>query len=229
MCGRYVVYQTGELKSRFKVPDDEENELLEDLRANYNVAPAQNMPVVTQDDKRHLKLMRWGLIPGWSKDEKIGYKLINARAETIFEKPMWKNAALKYRCLVPANGFYEWKAEADGKHPFFIHPKDQELFSFAGLCSKWTDKATGEVVDSYSIITTTPNKEMESIHNRMPVILKANQEDDWLEPTHSDEDLLKEFLRPYGDGKLEMVEVGRDVNSVKNNEKKLIYPIDANQ
>lgn len=227
MCGRYVIYQTKELAKRFKVPDEELDQLLEDLRANYNVAPSQTLPVITQDETRHMKLMRWGLIPVWAKDEKIGFKMINARSETLFEKSTWKRPALKQRCLVPANGFYEWKKLDDGKRPFYIKPKDQELFSFAGVYDNWTSRETGEVVQSYSIVTTKPNKEMTAIHDRMPVILQPEQEAHWLDPSNDDPDSIADLLHPYEDNMLEMYEVSRDVGSVKNNSKELIYPISA--
>ncbi len=225
MCGRYVIYQTKELAKRFQVPPDELDTLLEELRANYNVAPSQTLPVITQDDARHMKLMRWGLIPVWAKDEKIGFKMINARAETLFEKSTWKRPALKQRCLVPANGFYEWKKLDDGKRPFYIKPKDQELFSFAGVYDNWTSRETGEVVQSYSIVTTKPNKEMTAIHDRMPVILQPEQEAHWLDPSNDDPDSIADLLHPYEDNMLEMYEVSRDVGSVANNSKELIYPL----
>lgn len=221
MCGRYTVYQTDKIKERFDV-----DSVPGDLRPNYNVAPGQDLPVVVEDKTRHLKVMRWGLIPFWAKDQKIGYKLINARSETIFEKPMWKGAVTKHRCLVPANGFYEWK-KLDGKdkQPFYIRPKDQELFAFAGITSSWTDKETGEVIDSYSIITTSPNKEMRKIHDRMPVILKPSDESHWLDASLDKPEAIDDFLHPYKDGGLEMYEVSRDVNTPRNNSEELLYPV----
>lgn len=113
------------------------------------------MPVVTENG---LLMMRWGLIPKWAKDEKIGYKLINARSETIFDKPMWKGIVKQRRCLVPANGFYEWKRGEDGKEPYFIHPKDQSMYAFAGIWESWNHD--GNEIHTYTILTTTPNKEM---------------------------------------------------------------------
>lgn len=227
MCGRYTIYQTKELANRYRVDDHDLDELLASLRANYNVAPGQTLPVVTQDEARHLKLYRWGFIPSWAKDKNIGYKMINSRAETVFEKPMWKGAVLKHRCLIPANGFYEWKGSGKDKRPYYIYPKDQELFSFAGITSGWTDRNTGEIIESFSILTTSPNKEMESIHDRMPVILKPSDEDRWLDPSQNTPESIADLLVPMKDDSLDMVEVSRDVNSVRNNDEHLIYPIEA--
>lgn len=226
MCGRYTIYQTGELNARYDVDDAEQDELLEDLKANYNVAPGQKLPVITRNSPNRLELMRWGLIPVWAKDEKIGYRMINARAETVFEKPSWKRPALKQRCLVPANGFYEWKTIDEGKQPFFIRLLDVELFSFAGLYDQWTHKETGEVIRSYAIITTDANRDMQGIHDRMPVILKPDDEDRWLEPSNDTPESIADLLRPFEDGKLEYYEVSTDVNSPRNNDEHLIYPID---
>lgn len=226
MCGRYTIYQTGELNTRYDVDDAQQDELLEDLKANYNVAPGQKLPVITRNSPNRLELMRWGLIPVWAKDEKIGYRMINARAETVFEKPSWKRPVLKQRCLVPANGFYEWKTSDEGRQPFFIRLKDVELFSFAGVYDQWTHKETGEVIRSYAIITTDANRDMQGIHGRMPVILKPDDEDRWLEPSNDTPESIADLLRPFEDGKLEYYEVSTDVNSPRNNDEHLIYPID---
>lgn len=199
-----------------------------DVQANYNTAPGQIMPVVTQDEKgkRHLEQMKWGLIPGWSKDPRIGYKLINARAESIFDKPMWRNVVLRKRALIPASGFYEWKKEerADKPHkqPFYIHPKQIELFSFAGVWEVWHD-AEGMEWKTYSIITTEPNNEMASIHDRMPVILHPEDEDAWLS-LPAERGAIEPLLHPFEDGGLETYEVSDEVNSPKNNDAILMQP-----
>lgn len=223
MCGRYTIFQTGELAKRYKLDDAELDEILKDIRARYNAAPSQNLPVVTKvDGKNHLGAMRWGMIPVWAKDEKVGYRMINARAESVFEKPSWKRPVLKQRCLVPSNGFYEWKTTDDGKQPFYIHPTDQELFSFAGIYDSWTHRGSGEVVESFSIITTSPNKEMQDIHDRMPVMLQPSDEDRWLEPSNDTPESIADLLGPYADGRLEIYPVSKDVGSVKNDNKTLI-------
>lgn len=223
MCGRYTEY-TGpdELKERYglmRVPPE--------LRKNYNAAPGQIMPVIIQGDKgKQLELMKWGLVPVWAKDPKIGYKLINARDDTIFEKPVWRSVILRKRALIPANGFYEWKKPTNSKAhkiPFYIHPKNQELFSFAGVYDTWKD-VEGIEWNTYSIITTEPNKEMSQVHNRMPVILHKDDEEAWLDPNKASRESVETFLLPYEDNGLEMYKVSEDVNSTRNNDRKLIVP-----
>ena len=213
MCGRYGLYDDEELIERFKPNTGYE------FKPNYNVAPSQTMPVVTIDG---IEMMRWGLIPKWAQDEKIGYKLINARSETVYEKPIWKSV-MKNRCLIPANGFYEWQKHEGGKQPFFIHPKDQVLFFFAGIWETW--KREDNVWRTYSILTTEPNKEMLSIHDRMPLILHKDDETQWLQAdTQNDVEAL---MRPLEDGALELYEVSTSVNTVKINDESLIGPINS--
>ena len=214
MCGRYTLYEIDEVGARFEV------DIPADLNPNYNAAPTQNMPVITSEG---LDLMRWGLIPAWAKDEKIGYKMINARAETIFDKPMWKGIVKRSRCIIPANGFYEWQKRDDGKQPFYIHLPDEQLFSFAGIWETW--KHEDKEWHTYSIITTSPNKEMEQIHDRMPVILSEKNEMDWIFAS-SQED-MEHLLKPLADNSLQMHEVSKDVNVVKTNNDKLILPINS--
>ena len=227
MCGRYTLHKkVDELAERYNLAN-----VPSDLKSNYNVAPGQLMPVITEDEsgKRSLEIMKWGLVPFWAKDPKIGYKLINVRDETIFDKPMWRSVILKKRCLIPADGFYEWKAPAtakEHKQPFYIHPKQIELFSFAGVWETWKD-VEGLEMRTYSIITSEPNKEMAQIHNRMPVILHQEDESSWLEPTHVTRDDIEPLLRPYEDNGLDIYKVSSDVNSTRNNEKELIYPLSA--
>lgn len=214
MCGRYVLYDTDTLDERYDV------EVGEPLHPNYNAAPTQTMPVITSDG---LELMRWGLIPRWARDEKIGYKLFNARSESVFEKPLWKQVITKNRCLVPANGFYEWKRESDGKHPYYIHPDGKEVFSFAGVWETW--KHAGRIWWTYSILTTEPNQEMAPIHNRMPVILYPDDEQAWLKADEHDQ--IMALLQPYDDGGLDMHEVSREVNVTATNDASLIGPLNS--
>jgi putative SOS response-associated peptidase YedK len=227
MCGRYTLHQKAEnIAQRFNisaVPDF--------IPENYNVAPGQIMPVITQDESgRHLEFMKWGLIPIWAKDPHIGYKLINARDDSIFEKPMWRGVIRKKRAIIPADGFYEWKKPAnpkDKKQPYYIHPKQGELFGFAGVWESWKD-TEGKEHMTYSIITTEPNKEMTSIHNRMPVILHPQDERQWLDPTNNDNrSVIASLLRPYDDEGLDVYEVSTNVNVVKNNDSQLIYPLNS--
>jgi putative SOS response-associated peptidase YedK len=225
MCGRYTLYKTSELEKRFKTRPPAFT-----LHDSYNVAPGQMLPVIIQSEHgRTIEPMKWGLVPMWAKDINIGYKMINAREDGIFDKPAWRGPIRHHRCLVPATGFYEWK-HLDGKktkQPYFIKPKDQELFAFAGIFDVWHDKVTGSELWSYSIITTEPNKEMTAIHDRMPVILHPDDWDVWLSPSLDDRGAIEALLRPYGDGTLEMYEVSSDVNIVKNNDNKLIYPLNS--
>lgn len=227
MCGRYTLHQKADnLAKRFnlaKVPAKNPE--------NYNVAPGQMMPVITEDENgRHLEIMRWGLVPQWAKDPSIGYKLINARSESIFEKPMWRNVVKRKRAIIPADGFYEWKKPTDPKgrkQPFYIHPRQADLFGFAGIWETWKD-VNGQEVKSYSIVTTEPNKEMRDIHDRMPVILHAEDEASWLSPAHNDDRaVIEALLRPYQDNGLEIYEVSSEVNSVRNNVQGLTYPLES--
>lgn len=227
MCGRYTLHQQIEsLAKRYNLAT-----IPSAIHENYNVAPGQIMPVIVAgtDTKPTIELMKWGLIPFWAKDPAIGYKMINARSESIFEKPAWRSVILKKRCLIPADGFYEWKKSNNAKEhkqPFYIHPKQLDIFSFAGVWETWKD-TTGTTLQTYSIITTEPNKEMRSIHDRMPVILHPEDEASWLEPSKVTRDDIEPLLRPFEDNGLEMYEVSKDVNNAKHNDKHLIYSLDG--
>jgi putative SOS response-associated peptidase YedK len=223
MCGRYTLHKkTAELRKRFEVTGK-----VPELRDNFNVAPGQIMPVVTEDqDGRHLELMKWGLIPFWAKDPGIGYKMINARAEGIFDKPAWRSVIKRKRALIPADGFYEWKKESGEKQPYYIHPRKADIFAFAGVWETWKDP-DNNVWKTYSIITTEPNAEMRAVHDRMPVILHPEDEASWLSPSLEDPNEIEPFLAPFEDGGLEMFAVSRDVNVVRNNDAKLIYPLNS--
>lgn len=216
MCGRYVLYDLETLRLKYGLPPSA------DTLPNFNAAPTQSMPVITEGG---IEMMRWGLIPRWAKDERMGYRLINARSESVFDKPIWKSAVLNRRCLVPANGFYEWQKRPGGKQPFYIHPKDQQLFMFAGIWEAW--QHGDREWHTYSILTTAPNKEMTVIHNRMPVILHEEDQAQWL-GADSRED-LEPLLVPYTNHHLEMFEVSKSVNVVKFNDNRLIMPINSHE
>jgi putative SOS response-associated peptidase YedK len=221
MCGRYTEYSSkDDLLVRYGISRTSAK-----ISKNYNVAPGQFMPVIIRKEKtKELLLMKWGLVPFWAKDPKIGNKLINARDETIFEKPIWRNIILKKRALIPANGFYEWKKPTtpkENKQPYYIRPKNQQIFSFAGVWETWKD-VEGVEWNTYTIITTEPNKEMSPIHDRMPVIIQKEDEEAWLDPNSSDRASIKKFLKPYQDNGLVMWKVSDDINSVRNNDKYLI-------
>jgi putative SOS response-associated peptidase YedK len=227
MCGRYTLHQKAEnIAKRFNLAT-----VPQKLSENFNVAPGQTMPVIREDETgRHLDFMKWGLIPVWAKDPSIGYKLINARDDGIFEKPMWRSVIKRKRAIIPADGFYEWKKPVDPgskKQPYYIHPKDSDIFGFAGIWETWKNP-DGQEFMTYSIITTEPNKEMRSVHDRMPVILHPEDEESWLSPDHNDNrEVIESFLRPYEDNGLELFKVSPDVNMVKNNDHKLIYPLNS--
>jgi putative SOS response-associated peptidase YedK len=226
-CGRYVLKAARkELMDRYNLANPPK-----DIKTNYNVAPGQILPVViAAKDAPKLEMMKWGLVPFWAKDPKIGYKLINARDDTIFTKPMWRNVILRKRALIPASGFYEWRKPPEGskspKQPFFIHPKQTDLFSFAGVWDSWKD-VEGLEWRTYSIVTTEPNREMAAIHNRMPVILRPEDEAAWLDPANDSRAQIEPLLQPYNDGGLEIFEVSPEVNVIRNNDAKLILPVNS--
>lgn len=219
MCGRYT--QTASLKDlreRFQITMSE----IIELQPRYNVAPTQSAPVVVEDSGRALKLFQWGLIPSWAKEVSIGHKMINARAETIAEKPSFRAAFKKRRCLVVADGFYEWRPlGGKGKQPLRAVLPSRESFAMAGLWESWKYPEDKEL-RTFTIVTTTANEVMRSIHERMPVILHREDEGAWLDPTASPEALVK-LLKPW-DGAIETYAVSTLVNSPKNENPALIEP-----
>lgn len=181
----------------------------------YNIAPTQIVAsVIELQGKRLLTGFRWGLVPAWSKDPAIGNRMINARAETILDKPSFKPLLTRKRCLIPADGFYEWKASAGGKQPFHIRRKDGGLFAFAGLWEEWKSP-DGSPLQTCTIITVEPNELMAPIHNRMPAILEREDEKVWLDAASNSKDVfaLVSLLRPHSPEKFEAFPVSRAVNS----------------
>ncbi|WP_202077376.1 SOS response-associated peptidase [Caldalkalibacillus salinus] len=217
MCGRFTLYSPLQLLyDRFYI--DHADFMFE---SQYNIAPSQQVLAVVNDgEKNRMGYLKWGLIPRWAKDEKIGNKLINARAETIHEKPSFKTAYKKRRCLIPADGFYEWKKEGGQKLPMYVRLKEQAPFAFAGLWERWTSH-DGRQLTTCTIITTEPNDLMQPIHNRMPVILDADGEKAWLDKD-TEQDELHTLLRPYPAPLIEAYEVSSLVNSPQNNYPQLI-------
>src|SRR5512143_3331462 len=212
MCGRYRLSSTERFLERFNV----ENEI--ELSPRYNIAPGQEIPVIRQHRERPVRtasLMRWGLIPYWAKDDKGAYKMINARAETVAERPAFRDAIQRHRCLVPANGFYEWQRRGAGKQPFHFGMADGSLFAFAGIWDRWKSP-TGDLVESCSILTTTPNALLTDIHDRMPVILRDEDYDLWLDPAFQRGDAVLELLRPFDASAMRRYPVSTRVNSVDN-------------
>lgn len=221
MCGRYTqTINADALMARFGV-----ERVLLDVEPRYNVAPTQTAPVVAQEDgKRTLKGMRWGLVPPWAKDIKIGAQLLNARAETLAEKAAFRTALRKRRCLVPASGFYEWQKTLSGKQPFHIHLPEYQPFAFAGLWEEWK-QPDGTPLHTYTIITTGANSLMAPIHDRMPVILRPEDEARWLELPGTDPVPLLELLRPYPEGELIATPVSSRVGKVGNDDAECIAPL----
>jgi putative SOS response-associated peptidase YedK len=224
MCGRFV--RKGDkdlLEERFGC---EGSGLL--LAHAYNIAPSQDCPVVTvEGDRRVLCLMRWGLVPAWADDMKIGYRMINARGETVAEKQSFKPLLVKSRCLVPASGFYEWKKHAGGKTPYFFGLKGGEPFAFAGLWTVWHAGKDDEL-RSFTIITTSANELMAPVHDRMPVILREEDEARWLDPETTTPGNLLQFLAPYPSDAMECWEVSPYVNSYKNQDEECVRPVPPN-
>ena len=244
MCGRFVTASSPALiADRFAV-DEVDDTVSPDPEPDYNVSPRRNVLVVREqardegEPQRVLSRLRWGLVPSWAKELKIGDRMINARAETVASKPAYRRAFANKRCLIPADGFYEWKAPEIGggatggekkprKQPYFIHRKDGEPLAFAGLWEVWKvpDDSPDEVravggddgwVRSCVIVTTTPNDVMASIHNRMPVILPESAWKQWLDPDEHDVDALAKLLVPAANDLLEAYPVSTSVNNARN-------------
>ena len=219
MSGRFVGYRDLEaLKAHFPIDRVEAV-----LSPNYNVAPTQMIPVIVrQEGENVLRTFRWGLVPFWAKDPSIGNRMINARSETVDSKPSFKNAFKKRRCLIPADGFYEWKGSKGNKQPVFITLPDGEPFGFAGLWEVWDDKGKAEEpLYTCTIITTDASDSIKDIHHRMPVILKPEAFKDWIK-ADTPVDTLKEIISNHTHKDLVFRPVSKAVNSVQNNSADLI-------
>ncbi|MDX1499042.1 MAG: SOS response-associated peptidase [Woeseiaceae bacterium] len=215
MCGRFAFYSPAEATARLF---DASGSL--DVRPRYNIAPTQDIAAIRpHEDGRELVALRWGLVPFWAKDPSIGNRMINARAETVAEKPAFRAAYRRRRCLVPADGFYEWKKERQGKTPWLISRKDGAPFAFAGLWERWTSKETGEDIESATLITTAANDFMAELHDRMPVILDPGSADRWLAGGDDALDYAIGHMPP-----LRAWPVDRRVNNARNEGEELIRP-----
>ncbi|MCL4146839.1 UNVERIFIED_CONTAM: hypothetical protein GTU68_065492 [Idotea baltica] len=221
MCGRSSLTKTEkELEARFNATFySDELERYNPL-PSFNVAPTHFHPVITNVEQNHIRLFRWGLIPNWAKDTKIGYKMINARKETITEKNAFKYALKQKRCLVPMDGFYEWKKLGKNKQPYYIRTIDQEIFCCAGLWEVW-QSPRDEVVESFTIITQEPNSMLKDIHDRMPAILLHEQEELWLDDSIPPEELLN-MITPYPQELMEAYPVANRVGKVSENDVDLL-------
>ena len=221
MCGRFALKTPPRsIQQHFDLTE------IIDLSPRYNIAPSQDIVVIRHlsgKDYRQLDKLRWGLIPGWAKDMKISYRMINARAETLAQKPSFRTAFKKRRCLIAADGFYEWLHSGKTKQPYFVHMKNGDVFGFAGLWESWTS-TDGTIVESCTIITTSANDLIRKIHDRMPVILQPAKYEAWLNE-ESPENSLQPLLVPYPAAEMEAYRVSSEVNSPKNDIPACLQPI----
>jgi len=219
MCGRYAIISAPEEIRRLFRYAEQPN-----FPPRYNVAPTQPIPLVRiAEGARHFALMRWGLLPAWVKDPRAFTLLINARAETALEKPAFRNAMKRRRCLIPADGFYEWRREGARKQPFFIRRRDRAPFAFAGLWETWSGPG-GEEIDTAAILTTQANETLRALHHRMPVILPPEAFDLWLDEA-TDVRAAASLLVPAADDQLELFAVSDAVNKVVNDDPRNIAPV----
>ena len=223
MCGRFTLStDVAYLEKRFTCR-------LEALTytPSYNIAPSQSVVAVIHDGENRAGLLRWGLVPSWAKDPKSGYKLTNVRAETVGEKPSFRQALRKRRCLILADGFYEWHRTPNTKIPMYVRLASREPFAFAGLWEKWRDPDTGEALATCAILTTSANALMQLIHHRMPVILEPDAESLWLDRTLTDEAKLLPLLTVHAPDDMEAYEVSAMVNTARNNTSECLAPVEG--
>ena len=222
MCGRFTLFEPDKvLAGEFGVTD------FPPRSPRYNIAPSQPVAAVRATPAgsgREIALLRWGLIPSWSKDPAIGNRLINARAETAREKPSFRNAFRRRRCLIPANGFYEWQRQERGKQPYFVRMRDERLFAFAGLWDRWEGPDEG-VIETCTILTTAANAVLAPIHDRMPVILSPSEYTRWLDPALQNTDSLAPLLVPFPPEYMLALPVSSRVNSPAVDDEKCMAPL----
>jgi putative SOS response-associated peptidase YedK len=221
MCGRYAIITAPEAIRRLFGYHERPN-----FPARYNVAPTQPIPIVRlQSGQRHFALVRWGLVPAWVKDPKTFTLVINARGESVLDKPAFRNAMKRRRCLVPADGFYEWKRTGDAKQPYFVRLRSGAPFAFAGLWETWTGP-NGEEMDTAAIVTTAANRTIADIHDRMPVMLTPDAFDLWLDCDRVDDRTAAAAIAPLSDDAVEAHPVSDAVNRVANDNPDLITPVE---
>lgn len=224
MCGRYVILSPPDAMRQVFGYAEQPN-----FPPRYNVAPTQPVPVVIlESGARHFRLMRWGLIPAWVKDPRQFSLVINARAETVLDKPAFKNAMKRRRCLLPADGYYEWHQSADRKRPFFIRPRDGALMAFAGLAETWVGP-NGEELDTVAIVTSAAKGGLAALHSRVPVTIAPEDHARWLDGNATDVDEVMPLLRAPADGEFIWHEVSIRVNRVANDDAQLVLPISAEE
>ena len=224
MCGRFTLRAAPSvLAQQFAIFD------MPPIGPRFNIAPTQAVPVVRMnpwegDPRRELVALRWGLIPGWAKDPAIGNRMINARAETVAEKPAYRTAFRRRRCLVPADGFYEWQRIGPKKQPYFIHKLDDGPFALAGLWESWQAPDQSHI-ESFTVLTTEPNDVVRPIHDRMPVILNESDYSLWLDPAVKEPRVLAPLLKPYRADAMESYRVGPEVNKPGYEDASCVEPI----
>jgi putative SOS response-associated peptidase YedK len=222
MCGRFRLSKTDKaVMKQFGVEIDP------DYSPRYNISPSQSVLAIRQDAAQPVRLLsklRWGLVPFWAKDLAIGYKMINARSETVLEKPAYRDSFKKRRCLIPADGFYEWKKVGKEKQPYNFGMTDDSIFAFAGIWDTWKSP-DGTPVESCSILTTTPNALVADVHDRMPVILDRDDYEQWLDPGVKEPSTLTELLKPFAANRMRSYPVSRLVNSPKNDKPECIVEV----
>jgi putative SOS response-associated peptidase YedK len=223
MCGRYRLSRRKEILAEYFEADDTDC----DWAPRFNVAPTQPVPTIRQnprEPRRQLSVMRWGLIPYWAKDAGIGSRTINARSETASTLPAFREPLRQRRCLIPADGFYEWKKLKGSKQPYCFTMADDSLFAFAGLWDQWKDH-DGKMIHTCTILTTKPNSLLADVHDRMPVILPRDSYDDWLDPGLTDATVVTELLRPFDSKLMKVYPVSTRVNSTKNDDAACAEPL----
>ena len=218
MCGRFTIVPTIDFHERFGLMPGPA------IPPRYNISPGQEVPVIIREDRNRVAPMTWGLIPSSTRDPVGGRPMINARAETLMERPAFREAARNRRCLVPASGFYEWKKEGRRKVPFFIRVRTVPLFAFAGLYGTWRDPQ-GRELATFAIITTEPNELVAGLHDRMPAILPGEKEVAWIQAGEVGPEDLARILVPYPPGEMEAYPVTGEVNDPANDEPGLIRPL----
>jgi putative SOS response-associated peptidase YedK len=220
MCGRFTLTQSAETIAEIfdlsEVPQ---------FVPGYNIAPTQPVPVIRAKEIRQFDYLYWGLIPSWSKDPTIGARLINARSETVTEKPAFRTAFKRRRCLIVADGFYEWRRVGSKKQPYYFHLNNGQPFGFAGLWEHW-QSSEGDEIESCTILTTAANELVHSVHDRMPVILHSSDYDSWLDPSVQDTDQLSTLLRPYPEVEMDAYPVSSKVNNARNDSPDCIAPLE---
>ena len=224
MCGRYTQTKSGEAIAKTFNLSSTPNP-----QPRYNIAPTQPVGAIAQrEDDREYRIFQWGLVPSWSKDPNIGSRMINARSETVAEKPSFRAAFKRRRCLVLADGFYEWQRTSGKKQPYYVQVEDQEIFGFAGLWETW-EGGDGSYLESCTILTTEPNGLMETIHNRMPVILHPDDFDLWLDPSLQDGRHVQHLLCPYEEKKMTAYAVSTVVNNPRNEDSVCVEPLERDE